>query len=285
MNPDIKFRYHALNIDPPSIRLLRNIRQDSGGLISIDIEHATLKSKPRYAALSWVWGKDGSNSMIRLDSRSFYVSNRLFYILEWICQNPQISTYWWIDSICLNQTDMVEKISQVNLMERIYLEAEKTIGWLGKGSEGATVESQVNITTSQGEEAIKFLHTIRGERDRLERREFREKFLLEHSDPSRWEAIEKFFWRPWWILVWTLQEFVIPREFIFWCGKESISRADINSATYCMNLFQNMEAFPVKTEAFLPAWNRSRLFNWHLIAVLPFKMAKKLAPVSYHFLL
>ncbi|CZR54185.1 related to heterokaryon incompatibility protein [Phialocephala subalpina] len=272
------FVYQPLDVETPTIRLLKNIRRDEDGLISMSIEHVALKSHPRYAALSWVWGKESSFSEIRLNGGTFHLSNRLYYILEWICKNPQISSYWWIDSICLNQTDLEEKISQVNLMERIYREAEKTIGWFGKGSEGITLESQLDTTTSQGEEAIRFLHAIKDERDQLEDRKYREDFLLKHSDPAPWRAVEKFFLRPWWIRVWTLQEFVIPQEFIFCCGKESIGRADMNSATYCVNLFQGMSAFPVKNEAVLPAWNRRRLYNWQRIAGSTFESGLETRP-------
>ena len=42
----------------------------------------------------------------------------------------------WIDSICINQSDLAEKSSQVNLMRRIYRKAKRVIVWLGKDGRG-----------------------------------------------------------------------------------------------------------------------------------------------------
>ncbi|KAE8451541.1 hypothetical protein EG329_003614 [Mollisiaceae sp. DMI_Dod_QoI] len=273
-----QFLYQPLDVEPPTIRLLKNIRVDESGLIAMNIEHIPLKSQPQYTALSWVWGRDKSFTKIHLGASSFYVSNQLYYILEWICKNPRVSTYWWIDSICLNQADLEEKNSQVKLMERIYREAEKTIGWFGKGSENIAVGSQVDMTTSQGEEAIRFIYVIIKERDQLEDPTYRKAFLLKHSDPRPWKAIERFFQRPWWARVWTLQEFIMPREFVFCCGQESIGRADMNSGTYCVHLFDKDDHVPVKLEVYLPAWNRRRLYNWHRIAGSRFQFDQEIRP-------
>jgi hypothetical protein len=38
----------------------------------------------------------------------------------------------WIDSLCINQADLVEKSQQVKRMGNIYSEAERVVSWLGE---------------------------------------------------------------------------------------------------------------------------------------------------------
>ena len=49
------------------------------------------------------------------------------------CLRGQVSDveYYWIDAICINQEDDLEKSSQVALMGEIYKEAANAIVWLG----------------------------------------------------------------------------------------------------------------------------------------------------------
>lgn len=41
----------------------------------------------------------------------------------------------WIDAICINQKDEVEKTQQLQFMHRIYTLAHTTYVWLGTGTE------------------------------------------------------------------------------------------------------------------------------------------------------
>jgi hypothetical protein len=42
-----------------------------------------------------------------------------------------IRSFWWIDAICINQEDVLERNQQVNLMTRIYKKAVGVHIWLG----------------------------------------------------------------------------------------------------------------------------------------------------------
>lgn len=43
--------------------------------------------------------------------------------------------YFWIDAICINQKDKMEKSKQVRLMESIYRSANRVIVWLGESDD------------------------------------------------------------------------------------------------------------------------------------------------------
>ncbi|KAK0713942.1 heterokaryon incompatibility protein-domain-containing protein [Lasiosphaeria miniovina] len=40
----------------------------------------------------------------------------------------------WADAICINQSDLAEKSSQVALMSSIYSSAARVVGWLGEAA-------------------------------------------------------------------------------------------------------------------------------------------------------
>jgi hypothetical protein len=44
-------------------------------------------------------------------------------------------TYYWIDALCMNQQDVLERNAQVAKMAEIYLKAQSVIVWLGKEDE------------------------------------------------------------------------------------------------------------------------------------------------------
>jgi hypothetical protein len=92
-----------------------------------------------YNALSYTWGmnEDGNASQ---DHELFIHGNR-----KWITQNlfeglKRIRLCdkllrIWIDAVCINQQDVVERSAQVAIMADIYARAEKVLAWLGNAVE------------------------------------------------------------------------------------------------------------------------------------------------------
>jgi hypothetical protein len=52
-------------------------------------------------------------------------------------RHPWSSRCLWIDALCINQEDLVERESQVEIMLSIFQRAEKVIGWLGESGQGS----------------------------------------------------------------------------------------------------------------------------------------------------
>ena len=63
------------------------------------------------------------------------VGLNLFYALESLTRGDDNDEPWdsiWIDAICINQDDEVEKGAQISLMGSIYTLCKRTIVWLGE---------------------------------------------------------------------------------------------------------------------------------------------------------
>ena len=100
---------------------------------------ATELEEASYDALSYSWGmnEDGNSSQ---DYELFIHGNR-----QWITRNLSEGLRRirvcdkpiriWIDAVCINQQDDVERSVQVAMMADIYARAEKIFVWLGNGTE------------------------------------------------------------------------------------------------------------------------------------------------------
>lgn len=134
------------------------------------------------------------------------------------------------------------------IMKQIYESAEMVLGWLGPGSDG-------------GEDAVRFLRLLFRNRDRLAAERDDEKKVLspELEDRESWKAVEKLLLRLWWKRVWTLQEYIVPLNFRFYCGKESIDRDELNVAVLAIYFCQKIDTSLVSKQAWEPAWSRRRL--------------------------
>jgi hypothetical protein len=245
------FPYEPLD----TIRLLRLSRGESGHITGI-LCHFSMTSPdcPEFTALSYVWGFPKSYSnFITLNGHRFYVLDSLFVILETICDDPKlVRDWWWIDSISINQAHdpaaIYERSAQVQLMDRIYANSARTVGWLGDGAEG--------------EAAMDFMKVLFRHRDRLDSQT--KKVLGEElEDREKWASVERLLLSPWWRRVWTLQEYIVARKFIFYCGKKSMDREDIKVATFAIWLCRKIDSTLVKHGAFDPAWVRRRLYMWY----------------------
>ena len=117
-------------------------------------------------------------------------------------------------------------------------------------------------------------------------------WLLDPKSVVDWGALRSLLLRPWWRRVWTLQEFLISdrRNLRFYCGRESISRHDLEEAVYATWLCKGWdkellgkEAHEGKfglfltssyklsvlvrielTRCFSAGWNRRRTSQWYV---------------------
>jgi hypothetical protein len=147
-------------------------------------------NKPRYHALSYVWGTSTEKVPIivndcRLDiGRSLYTA--LFRIQKMFRSGSyqkfgqgyldlaNSTRHVWADAICINQADMAEKAHQVPRMGDIYREAVDVIAWLGvpeqkdlpgleRWIQAVPILSElgdIKLTTSNNFKRIQFLGAI-----------------------------------------------------------------------------------------------------------------------------
>jgi hypothetical protein len=85
----------------------------------------------RYKALSYAWGDQNTKMPIELNGWQFFVGKNLWWALYRLRQISQ-GRVLWIDAICINQNDILERKHQVLKMGDIYESAEHVLAWLGR---------------------------------------------------------------------------------------------------------------------------------------------------------
>jgi hypothetical protein len=115
----------------------------------------------------------------------------------------------WIDAICINQGNLVERGLQVSLMRMIYRRANKVVIWLGES------DSDTEIYLRTINEIVQKSHSLSASDvnrpGELSSAEFFEALVkgvrLKYSPRHEaWPALASFFDRPWFERIWVIQE-------------------------------------------------------------------------------
>ncbi|VUC25990.1 unnamed protein product [Clonostachys rosea] len=118
---------------PGCIRLIDLHPGQEADALSFDLYEANLDHEPSYVALSYEWkAKTGTIPVLCCD-RTLLITPNLKAALRKIRSQEKVRTLW-VDAVCINQEDVEERTSQVQLMTRIYKEAKEVLMWLGEDS-------------------------------------------------------------------------------------------------------------------------------------------------------
>lgn len=90
-----------------------------------------------YMALSYVWGEPQFTDVILIDGKRLAITNSLGAALRRLrppAGHPPLRI--WVDQICINQRDTIERNQQVRLMHAIFRDASRVLVWLGADPDG-----------------------------------------------------------------------------------------------------------------------------------------------------
>lgn len=138
----LSFQYDPL--EPDAIRLLKMLPESTPDDIRLKLyqEPNCINPRERYLVLSYCWEDPTPVANILVNSDAFPVAQNL---LDWPKtvanrDNGDLrSAFWddddcrsfWVDAICIDQTNTPERNAQVQQMWRIYSNAEWVLSWLG----------------------------------------------------------------------------------------------------------------------------------------------------------
>lgn len=132
------YQYRPLESKSSKIRLLQaEPSSDASASIVLTLRHASLKPGEKFIALSYTWGEEAPTFAVTIrDGHSlgrFDVRRNLHAFLQTARHSPSdwSSDWIWIDQICINQQDHVERCHQVSQMGILYSLAQATIVWPG----------------------------------------------------------------------------------------------------------------------------------------------------------
>jgi hypothetical protein len=141
--PGPRYRYTPLPHDPNSFRFARLLPGANNDEIQIQLEIQVLglehnSTVPQWEALSWLWGAYGDFRTILVNGQMFEITRNLFIALSHLRQRKR-ERLLWIDALCINQDDVVERSNQISKMAFLFHRARRVIAWLGEGDLGSHI--------------------------------------------------------------------------------------------------------------------------------------------------
>ncbi|KAH7082350.1 heterokaryon incompatibility protein-domain-containing protein, partial [Paraphoma chrysanthemicola] len=157
------FEHDPLDQSQPSIRLVKILRKKSrGGLLQCEVHHTTVDAS--YICLSYVWGEPPTADGLRpilINGKRFSVRPNLYAFLT-ASRSRYSKTMLWIDALCIDQMNTLERNHQVQQMGEIFSRAEYVIAWLGddRFAGRSLVMFRAMASYSQARSLVNFLSTL-----------------------------------------------------------------------------------------------------------------------------
>jgi hypothetical protein len=140
---------HLLDVlEPGQIRLLylhTDKRVQPHQSIQFHLEVKSLDENLLFNAISQVRGDPSITHAIYCQGKPVHITTNLHAALLRLRNSAHLRDYWykdnlpfWIDAICINQDDPIERGHQVNMMRDIYSAAREVLVWLGDSTTEST---------------------------------------------------------------------------------------------------------------------------------------------------
>jgi hypothetical protein len=185
------YEYNGLKT-PGNIRLLKLKRRFLFCRPSCELIEVPLDKSPPFEAISYTWGLKAPSIPIDVDGTLVLVTAAINELL-WYRRSIFTSHLFWIDSICINQNDPIEKSSQVPLMAKIYGQAARVVVWLG-----APESRKDTHIVRKMIRALNWPETIMSTTALLP--------SLFGDEKEAFIAVGKLFSHPWFERIWVVQE-------------------------------------------------------------------------------
>ena len=182
--------------------------------------------KIEYDALSYVWGNKNPPSLIICEGKAIQITRNLEEALLHLRFQTEPRTLW-VDNICIDQGNVLERNHQVNRMGQIYSKAKKVLVWLGPSDEdtepafAAIRELHENVKPAFKQVLGGFDHSLVPPGSR--------RWLSATNLPSLFSLL-RLLEKPWFDRAWTYQELLLAERSLICCGEHQISGDYFGSA-------------------------------------------------------
>ncbi|CAI6017311.1 unnamed protein product [Clonostachys chloroleuca] len=178
-----------------------------------------------YEALSYVWGLEDASLGILVDNEEMLIRPNLHGALKELRLTDEPRTLW-VDSICIDQSNIADKTQQIKQMATIYSSAAQVVVWLGEHDDDTEAAldfiqglSNLDPATAQ---VIVDNENMPWE---LRKRVFNA-LGMKHGIDNYDEVVGglvRLMENTWWTRIWTVQEIVLAESATLRCGAKSAS--------------------------------------------------------------
>lgn len=218
------YKQRPLSTDRPTFRLLEldlsiDVASVDNIVLHARLDTYDLRDGLDYDALSYTWGADDVLARIKVNDEWTLVRQNLLKALQQLRLNQRKtvnSRKLWVDALCINQSDNVEKSHQVMLMRDIYVNASRVLAWLGEpdGLSAVAFDTLERFAVDDGTQDGSATY-----RD------------IQDTAKERKVAVQLFLERSYFVRMWTIQEVVVARKVTVYCGSLALDYDRMHNAT------------------------------------------------------
>ncbi|RHZ43464.1 HET domain-containing protein [Aspergillus thermomutatus] len=208
------------------IRLVTILAGSPADSIQCSLEEVPLlpdkKPPEEYEAFSYVCGSKERPQRIEIGGNEYFITENLAEALRAL-RHPKKGRKLWVDSLCINESNIPEKNIQIPLMGRIYYSACRVICWLGpyyeirRWARTATEEDMKNFFN-----LLQLIESDPSNRNVLDTSIRALRTLDSNSQGRMMFALEDLVYREYWYRAWTLQEMALSSDLRVKCGDHTV---------------------------------------------------------------
>lgn len=199
------FSYTPLPTDDHYIRLvkIKNVVDNDASEVKLDQAVHPFTDGIEYNAVSYEWGNAEVAAQIQINNQSASIRQNLHDFLKILSRSAYKDVWLFVDAICIDQSNILERNAQVQRMGDIYRKAGAVLVWLGP----ASPESDLIFDMCE----TKVMST---EYDAL---------ISISWEDELGAALEAIYQRSYWTRLWIIQELLLAKSLIFFCGPKLTS--------------------------------------------------------------
>lgn len=182
--------------------------------------------KPYYETISYVWGDETLRGSVYMCGQTLDVPASAEHALRRMRHTNTIRLLW-IDAVCINQSDEIERSDQVAMMNTIYGNGQRNLIWLGEDcgtTEAALTDirklvEEMKMETNDFKHAKEILFRGRGWR--------RYATTPLSTDVKHWRFLQRFYEQPWFRRLWVVQEAALSKSNVCYKGTLEFELEDV----------------------------------------------------------
>ncbi|KAK1238236.1 hypothetical protein MKX08_002815 [Trichoderma sp. CBMAI-0020] len=196
------FSHVPLSTNGHHIRLvkIKAVQDHGANELMLDLAVHQFTDNIAYNAVSYEWGNAEAAAQIQINNQAVSIRQNLHDFLEILSQSSYKDEWLFIDAICIDQGNILERNAQVQRMGDIYRQARVVLVWLGP----ATPESDFIFDMCE-------THAVSVENDPL---------AAISWEGEIGDALDTIYQRSYWTRLWIIQELLLAKSIIFFCGSK-----------------------------------------------------------------
>lgn len=202
LSPETRIHPAYNDLQGDDFRLLKIMQGKAGSDIYCHLKQFQIHTVPSYTALSYTWGSRYGLHEIFVNGFLLLVPTNLWRFLKQARElGGDLSSWFWVDMLSINQRNISEKSVQVSMIHGIFSRARGIVVWLGPSYRGSDAAMRVLARP-----ATYWLDPKR-----------RRQLWASTAGP----AVKELCFRAYWYRLWVFQELRVAHQKRLMCGSKT----------------------------------------------------------------